>query len=121
MLVFGAAYFFAPQRWVEFFIKKIWPESGPIVLMPLFLLHLALSLIAWVICFNVAKSPYTYLIAGFLTLGTVKIACILPMYAQFRKVMVLLIETEKSGRWIFAIGGILLGAGFLYLAWMIPA
>ncbi len=115
LLFFGAFYFIAPQKWVDFFVQKLWPEAGPIVLFPLFLVHLVLSLIGWMICFKAYRTPYAYLVAGFLTLGAVKIGCILPLYKTFRQVMVLLVTTEKFSRRIFAWGGIVLGSGMLYL------
>ena len=115
LLFFGASYYFSPKAWVSFFAEKFWAEAGPILILPLFLIHLVLSLIGWALCLTVYKHPFAYFVSGLLTLGAAKLGCILPIYKQFRKVMALLVTTEKFACVIFSIGSILIGTGFIFL------
>jgi len=115
LLLFGASYFFSPKAWVSFFSEKLWAAAGPLMILPLFLIHLVLSLIGWMICLTSYKHAFAFFVSGILTLGAAKLACILPIYPQFRKVMALLVTTEKFACIIFSTGSILIGAGLVYL------
>ena len=114
-MFFGAAYYFSPKAWVSFFAEKLWAEAGPLFILPLFLIHLVLSLIGWAICLTSYKHPLAFFVSGILTLGAAKLGCILPIYKQFRKVMALLVTTEKFACVIFSIGSIIIGGGLIYL------
>lgn len=85
------------------------------MVVTLFLIHLILSLIGWVICLTAYKHAFAYFVSGLLTLGAAKLGCILPIYKQFRKVMALLVTTEKFACIIFSLGAMLIGAGLIYL------
>ena len=115
LLFFGASYYFSPKAWVSFFADKLWAEAGPVFILPLFLAHFLLSLIGWAICLAGYRNPLAYFVAGLLTLGAAKLGCILPIYKQFRKVMALLVTTEKFSCVIFSMGSIIIGAGFIFL------
>ncbi|MBP9864859.1 MAG: hypothetical protein KBC91_00500 [Candidatus Omnitrophica bacterium] len=115
LLFFGAAYYFSPKAWVSFFAGKLWAQAGPVIILPLFIIHLILSLIGWMICLTGYKHPLAYFVSGLLTLGAAKLGCILPIYNQFSKVMALLVTTEKFSCLIFSIGSIVIGGGFIFL------
>lgn len=115
LLFFGASYYFSPKAWVSFFADKLWAEAGPVAVLPLFVLHLIASLIGWMLCLSSYRHPLAYFVSGLLTLGAAKLGCILPIYKQFRKVMALLVTTEKFSCVIFSSGSIIIGAGFIFL------
>jgi len=115
LLLFGIFYYVSPKEWVSFFANTLWAEVGPLVIMPLFLVHLILSLVGWFICLSSYKQPLGLLVSGLLTLGAVKLACILPIYSNFSKIMKLLVTTEKFACIVFSSGAIVMGVGFIFL------
>jgi len=115
LLFFGMAYYVSPKKWVSFFADKLWAEAAPVCILPLFVVHLFLSLTGWIICLTSYKHPLAYFVSGLLTLGAAKLGFILPIYKPFRKAMALLVTTEKFSCIIFSLGSILIGAGFVFL------
>ncbi len=116
---FGAWAFWDPKSWTNFLVRKVWLEGNPVVLMIFFFVHLALAMIGWVLSFRVYRQPYAYIVSGFLTLGTIKLGVILPVYKSFRQAVILLLTKETMSRIIFMALSLLLGSGMIFLSILI--